>query len=74
MNKSALFTAYNAAKALGLERRRLNRALGLAQRRRGCSDYVTTADQCSCPDAKYRGIVCKHRIAKALEALAGRDN
>ncbi|MGD9724771.1 MAG: SWIM zinc finger family protein [Pirellulales bacterium] len=65
MNKSILFRNYNAARALGLDRGRLNKALGLAQSK-SAPKYITSADFCSCADAKYRGVTCKHQIAVAL--------
>lgn len=68
-NKTRIFRAYNAARALGLDKKRLNKALGLAQRK-APAPYFTTPEFCSCPDAKYRpGELCKHRIAAALVAV-----
>lgn len=67
-DKARIFRNYNAARALGLDRGRLNKALGLAQRK-APAPYFTTPDACSCPDTKYRpGAICKHRIAAALTA------
>ena len=66
MSKSNLFTAYNAAKPL-CEAGRLNRALGLAQRKDCPSKYVTTESSCTCPDFWYRHIRCKHIIALVLK-------
>lgn len=72
INRSALFTAYNAAKDLDFtDKGRLNRALGLAQRRNAQERYITTTTACSCPDAKYNhGKPCKHRTALLLRMAA----
>ncbi len=71
MNRSALFAAYNAAKALAaagqLDQARLNRALGIAQRKQEAERYVTTAYACSCPDNRIRHVLCKHSIALVLK-------
>ncbi len=71
-DKSTLFTAYNAAKQVeGIDRGRLNRALGVAQTR-GQSHierYGTTATGCGCPDHRFRGALCKGMIALALVAV-----
>lgn len=68
--KTRIFRNYNAARALGLDRKRLNKALGIAQRKGAARSYFTTADFCSCPDATYRPDgICKHRIAAALVAV-----
>jgi predicted nucleic acid-binding Zn finger protein len=80
MNRSALFTAYNAAKPIFTDRPRLNRALGVAQRKTAPA-YVTTLSKCSCPD--FSGVdahgrrfrlpslrPCKHLIALALQQAA----
>lgn len=68
VSRSCLFTAYNCARKLGVDRPRLNKALGLALH--GSWNYVTTLEQCSCPDWQYRGAYnyqpCKHLIARAL--------
>lgn len=67
-DKARIFRNYNAARALGLDRGRLNKALGLAQSK-SAPKYITSPDFCSCADAKYRpGAICKHRIAAALTA------
>ena len=72
-DKSTLFTAYNAAKRVeGIDRGRLNRALGVAQTR-GQSHverYGTTASDCGCPDHRFRGFLCKGMLALALGAAA----
>ena len=70
VNRSALFRAYNAARTLGVDRGRLNRALGLAQRKAYESEYRTTTKACDCADAYYRHTTCKHQLAAALRALA----
>jgi hypothetical protein len=67
-SKSRLFKNYNAARSLGLDRGRLNKALGIAQSK-AAPRYGATADFCRCRDAKYRPwVICKHRIAAALVA------
>ena len=69
-SKSTIFARYNLARNLvragQLDAPRLNKALGIAQRK-SCPDYVTTTDRCSCPDAAYRPwLICKHRLAVFL--------
>ncbi len=71
-SKSTLFARYNLARTLvrsgQLDAGRLNRALGVAQRKAE-PEYATTSDRCSCPDAQYRPwLVCKHRLAIFLAA------
>lgn len=68
MDKRRIFRNYNAARALGVDRGRLNKALGLAQTKAPARRYFTTTDDCTCPDRKYRGGLCKHIIARALVA------
>ncbi len=74
MNKRAIFTAYNAMR--GQARRgmfdmgRLNRALGLAQRRER-RPYVTSLDWCTCPDCECRRVYCKHRLREIMLTIAG---
>lgn len=67
--------AYNLARNLAregrIDGRRLNRALGVAQRREP-SPYVTTLEACSCPDFQYRRRPCKHMYAVMLRAAADR--
>jgi hypothetical protein len=69
-SRSNLFRSYNAARTLArqglIEKGRLDRALGLAQSKPGKVAYLTTATSCTCPDAFYRGAVCKHRLAFLL--------
>lgn len=65
MTKTELFRRYNAARALGLDKKRLNKALGLAQCK-APARYITTLTDCTCPDRKYRTQWCKHVIAKNL--------
>ena len=68
--KSGLFRRYNRLRYLGLiERRRLNRALGMALRQI-IRPYTTTLYTCDCPDSQYRGLVCKHRAALMLSGAA----
>jgi hypothetical protein len=68
--RSHLFIAYNAAKALPIERGRLDRGLGIAQRRDTTNPYGCTAMQSLCPDGRFRGVVCKHRAAALLLDVA----
>ena len=67
--RSQLFTAYNAARTLArrglIDRDRLDRALGVAQRTEA-RPYVTTENDCTCPDSRIRHVVCKHRLAVLL--------
>lgn len=74
LDRSALFTAYNALRALAVQNEldmgRVNRALGVAQRK-ASGKYETTADTCTCPDATYRPWkVCKHRLAIVMQEAA----
>jgi len=73
--RSRLFVAYNharrAAKLGRLEKRRLDRALGLAMRRDQTPKYHTTLRGCSCRDAEiHPSVWCKHRLALALRRKA----
>lgn len=52
------------------DRGRLNRALGIAQRKNRSSSYDTTDSTCSCPDFWYRRTRCKHIIALILKEVA----
>lgn len=77
IDRSTLFVSYNVCRRLAhqgyLDEKRLNRALGLAQRK-GAPKYHTTVDSCDCPDSTYRGrsgVTCKHRLALALREMAG---
>ena len=84
MDRSALFTAYNAAGALvrqgRTDRKRLDRALGVAQRK-AAPAYITAGNRCSCPD--FSGVdangrrfrpqslrPCKHILALLLQNAA----
>jgi len=70
MTKSEAFTQYNQARSdKALDPARVNRALGVAQLHEP-RPYVTTATSCTCPDHKYRKVVCKHMIAARMEARA----
>lgn len=75
--KSVLFTVYNKARACGLDRPRVNRAMGLVQAGKvrkvnaatfavegdGCT-YMVINGKCSCKDAQYRPAEkCKHLVA-----------
>jgi hypothetical protein len=44
---------------------RLNRGLGRAQAKEDRPYYTTVLD-CSCRDRHYRGVVCKHMLAKRM--------
>jgi hypothetical protein len=81
INKSTLFTVFNKARAksAALDRGRVNRALGLIQSGKiklladgsaagGCNGttYLVTKHGCTCPDATFRGIWCKHRVARGI--------
>jgi hypothetical protein len=74
MNRSALFTAFNAARNMpGLDPARVNRGLGVAQTKRpACvEDYGSTPDNCGCPDRRIRRVVCKHMVGLALKQIGG---
>lgn len=70
--KSGLFRAYNVARASGrIDRKRLDKALGIAQRRER-HPYITTLTFCSCPDFQIRlqgRGPCKHQYALMLKEL-----
>ena len=74
MNKSALFSIYNVARTK-VERGRVNRALGLLQRKDGghskFQQYHTTLAHCDCTDFAYKDRWCKHQLALALQKRAG---
>ena len=70
ISRSNLFTSYNAAKSIGIERGRLNRALGLAQTNKAPRPYITTPVSCTCADFRYRHVRCKHMISLALVTTA----
>jgi hypothetical protein len=66
MNKSALFSVYNkAARCDQLNRKVVNRALGIVQRGTDTikPQYHTTIQHCDCPS---RIQPCKHRVALML--------
>ena len=69
MDKRSIFVVYNVMKkdiatTPSITRSRLNKALGLAQRKNYDRPYHTTLSSCTCPDAMQRStIVCKHRLA-----------
>jgi hypothetical protein len=70
-----LWMAFNCLRPLAKERHidtgRLNRALGLAQRRDQATEYETTLDSCTCDDSFFRpSQVCKHRLAALLRGVA----
>lgn len=77
LDKSSMFHFYNKARAAGMDRKRLNKALGLIQAGKvkllsgsrasaqgsGGATYIVTGRFCTCPDAQHRGALCKHRLA-----------
>lgn len=69
--KSTIFSEYNkqrsTARKAGKDTARINRGLGLALSGKA-RPYLTTAHTCDCPDARYRGVVCKHMIAARLNS------
>jgi hypothetical protein len=80
-SKSQLFTQFNRARArsAGLDRQRVNRALGYIQAGRATlladgtavirgngETYYVNAEGCECADHTFRGKVCKHQIARWL--------
>jgi hypothetical protein len=74
-DRSRLFRVYNAARhavSMGrLERRRLDRALGLALRKDQTPRYHTTLRDCSCRDREiHPSVWCKHMISLALRRRA----
>lgn len=70
VNRTTLFQVYNAGRGMGIEPSRLNRALGICQRRDTSNAYGCTVNRSVCPDGKYRGGRCKHSIAAAMLAAA----
>jgi predicted nucleic acid-binding Zn finger protein len=70
--RSELFKSYNqfkkAARALGADTKRIDRGLGVAQRK-DPRPYVTTTESCTCPDHTYRKVTCKHMIALQLKEM-----
>ncbi len=72
MNKSSLFHIYNILKNDSLAipnitTQRLNKALGIAQKKEHERPYFTNMDSCTCPDSMQRHpIICKHRLAFML--------
>jgi hypothetical protein len=78
--RSALFTVYNRARASGLDKSRVNRALGIVQAGRVqlLSDgsaavtnedgitYLVKGKSCTCADHQYRRATCKHIVAAWL--------
>lgn len=69
--RSQIFERYNAGRRMVregvIEAGRLNRGLGLAQRKASEPKYNTTASSCDCKDSFYRPWqVCKHRLALVL--------
>lgn len=79
--RSQLFTAYNqtkaAARQAGQDTRRVDRALGLAERKDGSRPYTTSEYACTCPDFVYRGAragqPCKHMTALKIRQQAERQ-
>ncbi len=70
--KSEIFSVYNKARKAArqgkLDEDRLNRALGLIQRKDGgARPYMTTAKTCTCPDFTRTGKPCKHIIKNWMQ-------
>lgn len=69
--KSEIFKEFNKQRTqtrkAGKETGRVNRGLGLALSGKE-RPYLTTAHTCDCPDARYRGVTCKHMIAARLNS------
>lgn len=81
LDKSKLFSAFNLARHSGkFDRKRVNRALGIVQARKvallpngaalveGNSEpaYWVNSEGCDCPDHLWRGVTCKHQIARFI--------
>lgn len=66
--RSTIFSNYNRLKGRASPEYipRLNRALGVAQRKEP-RPYETTFFSCTCPDFYYRGVLCKHILAEWLK-------
>jgi hypothetical protein len=77
VERSQIFTAFNASKRLVtagiVDANRLNRGLGVAQRKTA-PEYNTTMVSCTCFDFIHRtgpmGKPCKHIVALALKSVA----
>lgn len=71
-SKSAVFSAYNRARAAArkglLDPKKVNRALGVLQH--GEWKYQTTLKACTCPDFQRNHTACKHMIAKMINFRA----
>jgi hypothetical protein len=75
-NPSALWSAYNLLKHQGKrgglwDGPRCDRALGLilsGEAELAWIQYTTTDEWCDCPDSTYRSKVCKHSIARMIDA------
>jgi hypothetical protein len=80
LDRSALFTAYNALRPLvrqcRLDAGRLNRGLGIAQAGKPIP-YSPSIEDCACDDFFFRGSKtghpCKHQIALLLRGAAQRN-
>lgn len=80
INKAALFSVYNKARACGLDRARVNRALSIVQAGKVTilesgaalvtgdkgNVYTVRGESCTCPDHQRRGERCKHIVARWL--------
>lgn len=82
LDKSALFATFNRARAIsaGLDRARVNRALGIVQAGRvkllgdgsaavtneDGTVYMVKGKSCTCPDHTFRNVACKHVVASWL--------
>lgn len=70
--QSHLMSVYNlvrAAAASGhLDSGRVNRAFGILQSRsQDVTNHHASINSCSCPDAKFRSDICKHRISRMMQ-------
>ena len=72
-SKESILQAYNKLKEemktnSHIEVGRLNRALGIVQRKEKYDKYYTTWTGCTCADSMNRSqFICKHRLALMLE-------
>lgn len=76
MSRRDLFRAFNAMRGMArqgyFEAGRLNRALGVAQRKEN-RPYHTTVEDCDCMDKECRRfmpVTCKHQLAEMLKEMA----
>lgn len=74
-SRSEIFSAYNKLKSrtrrAGQDTKRVDRALGLSLSGRAIP-YVSTTESCNCPDAMYRGVICKHQLRRRIMGIRKR--